>query len=283
MSFKGALTISAAFLFIGSGSAHGTDADEHVDAMSREHAGDRPIASGAAADVAAGPVSSQSVVYATVEGREIRGHLAEPDGAAPGGPALLVIHEWWGLNDNVREMTDRLAGLGYTALAVDLYEGEVGADPKAARALMQKSLGRVDALAANLRGARDFLAARKASKVGTIGWCFGGGWSLQTALLMPDRIDASVIYYGRLERDRERLATLDTPVLGLFGSADKGIPVASVREFEASMKALGKDAAIHVYDGADHAFANPSGTRYDPKAAADAWQKTSAFLAQHLR
>ena len=124
---------------------------------------------------------------------------------------------------------------------------------------------------------------RGATAVGTIGWCFGGGWSLAASLANPEAVDATVIYYGRLETDPARLAALASPVLGLFGSEDRGIPASSVREFEAALASLGKPAEIVIYDGANHAFANPSGGRYDPEAAQDAWAKTKAFFAEHLR
>ena len=121
------------------------------------------------------------------------------------------------------------------------------------------------------------------ARVGSVGWCFGGGWSLRTGLLLGDDLDAAVIYYGRPVTDPAELAPLTAPVLGIFGELDGGIPVESVREFEAAMKKAGKAASIHIYPDADHAFANPSGTRYNEEAADDAWQKTLAFFDEHLR
>ena len=122
-----------------------------------------------------------------------------------------------------------------------------------------------------------------ATKIGSIGWCLGGGMSLRTALLHPQDLDAAVIYYGRVQTDREVLAPLEVPILGLFGAEDQGIPVATVRAFEATLKELGKDARIHIYEGANHAFANPTGNRYHAEAAGDAWARTLAFFAEHLR
>jgi carboxymethylenebutenolidase len=123
----------------------------------------------------------------------------------------------------------------------------------------------------------------KATRVGTIGWCFGGSMSLNAALLAPDQVDATIIYYGFVSGDAEQLKPLQAPVLGLFGGADDGIPLDTVRAFEAALKGLGKPVTIHVYDGAGHAFANPSGKNYQAAAAADAWQKSLAFLAEHLK
>jgi carboxymethylenebutenolidase len=122
----------------------------------------------------------------------------------------------------------------------------------------------------------------KAPAVGSIGWCFGGGWSLTTALLLPGQLDAAVIYYGHLVTDPQRLATLDIPILGLFGEQDQGIPLDGVRAFEGALKELGKDAKILVYPGADHAFANPSGRNYQPETAEKAWLETTAFLERTL-
>jgi carboxymethylenebutenolidase len=265
------------------GAGPASDDDLHA-RMAALHAGDRPEASPAATAAPASAVEESEVSYATLDGKPVRGFLAQPAGKAAGAPGILVIHEWWGLNDNIRSMARRLAGEGYAALAVDLYAGRSASTPEEARATMQAAMANRAAVEDNLRQAYGYLEGTvKAPKVGTIGWCFGGGWSLATALLLPDKIDATVIYYGRLETDAEKLRPLAMPILGIFGSLDEGIPVASVRAFEAALKGLGKPAEIHVYEGADHAFANPSGTRYKEDAAKDAWEKTVAFLARHLK
>jgi carboxymethylenebutenolidase len=265
-----------------SGCGGSGDAD-YAGRMAHEHAGDRPAASGAATAAPAAAVQEEAVEYATVGGRTVSGFLARPQGAAQGGPAVIVIQEWWGLNDNIRAMARRLAGEGYTALAVDLYAGEVADSPERARELMSAAQEREGELEENLRQAYRYLTeARGATKIGSIGWCFGGGWSLRAALLHPDGLDAAVIYYGRLITDREQLAPLRVPILGLFGAEDEGIPVDGVREFQKVLEDLGKDVTIQIYEGADHAFANPSGTRYNEPAAEDAWRRTLAFLGEHL-
>lgn len=248
-------------------------AESQADAMAREHAGDRPVpaaAAGEASRATGGPVR-----YGSFEG-----YAAQPDGEPRGG--LVVIHEWWGLNDNVREMTRRLAAEGYLALAVDLYGGQVADSPDGARQLMSSATESPERMNDNLRAAYGWLEANGASDIGSIGWCFGGGVSLRMAMLYPEELDAAVIYYGHLVTDREQLAPLDVPILGIFGGADQGIPVEKVREFESALASLGKPAEIHVYPGAAHAFANPSGTRYDPEAAEDAWRETLDFLERHL-
>ncbi|HSF39286.1 MAG TPA: dienelactone hydrolase family protein, partial [Thermoanaerobaculia bacterium] len=127
-----------------------------------------------------------------------------------------------------------------------------------------------------------FLEGKGAKKIGSIGWCFGGGWSLATAMLLPDKIDATVMYYGRVETDPKKLAPIKAPILGFFGGKDKSIPVDNVRAFEKALKDLGKPVEIHIYENADHAFANASGGNYNPEAAKDSWTKTTAFLKKNL-
>ena len=255
-----------------------------MNAMAREHAEHTPVANAATQDPRQAVVAEQ-VVYTTVNGTPVRGYLARPANAGNRAlPGLIVIHEWWGLNDNIRMMTRRLAGEGYQALAVDMYTGQVAQTPEQARALTQGVSQNPAAALENLRGAATFLRQqRNAPEIGTIGWCFGGAWSLQAALQMPEQVDAAVVYYGRTEADRARLARLDAPLLGLFGGEDGGIPVEGVRQMEATLKDLGKNAEIQVYPGAKHAFANPSGQAYDAAAAGDAWQRTVAFLGRHLK
>jgi carboxymethylenebutenolidase len=249
--------------------------------MAQEHAGDSPVPNVAAGDDA---VEASEVVYATLDGTKVAGYLARPAGSDAPAPGVIVIHEWWGLNDNIRSMARLLAAEGYAALAVDLYEGDVASDAGEARRLMGRSLDRTEAGQQNLSQALRYLQKTAGvTRIGTIGWCFGGGWSLGAALANPDDVDATVIYYGRLVTDPKQLAALRAPILGLFGAEDRGIPVASVREFEAALASLGKPAEIHVYEGANHAFANPSGTRYDEKAAEDAWAKTLLFFSEQLQ
>jgi carboxymethylenebutenolidase len=212
-----------------------------------------------------------------------------PGGAAPRG-ALEVIHEWWGLNDNVKHWTDRMAAEGYAALAVDLYGGQVATTPDEAMALM-KGVQQEQALA-RLRAAATWLrtdprarggpgADARAPKLGVIGWCFGGAQSLQLALNDPD-LAAAIIYYGKLETDPERLRSIKAAVLGVFGTRDRSIPQETVDAFDRGLTAAGVTHELHRYD-AEHAFANPSNPRYQSEAAAEAWARVRTFLARHLR
>ena len=266
------------------GAADTGGAPGSVARMAAEHAGDVPVASDAATREPRRAVTAAETTYGQLGDRALGGYLARPADAEGPLPGLIVIHEWWGLNAHIRSMTERLAAEGYAALAVDLYQGEVAGDSARARELAGGTLQRVPELQENLRQAYAFLAERSgAAKVGSIGWCFGGGWSLATAVLLPDELDATVVYYGRLLSDPAQLESLSTPILGLFGSEDGSIPVASVRAFESELVRLGKPVEIHIYEGAHHAFANPSGTRYDAAAAEDAWRRTTAFLHNHLQ
>ncbi|HEX8395019.1 MAG TPA: dienelactone hydrolase family protein [Longimicrobium sp.] len=258
---------------------------EHLDAMSHEHAGETPTANGSAMEPRQAVVA-QDVEYLDANGVKVRGYEARPANTAANAklPAIVVIHEWYGLNDNVRMMTRRLAGEGYRAFAVDMYNGQVASNPEQARTLMGGVMQNPQGGMANLAAAVRSLESRTgADRIGILGWCFGGGWSLQGALNMPAQIDAAVMYYGRPVTERDQLAQLRAPLLGLFGGADQGIPIAQVRQMEATLRELNKDVTIQVYEGAGHAFANPSGQSYNAAAAQDSWARTTAFLARHLR
>lgn len=256
----------------------------HADAMAREHAGHTPVANGSSMEprraVTAGPMEY------TVEGTRVQGYEARPAGTAADAPlpGVVVVHEWWGLNDNVRMMARRLAGEGYRVLAVDMYEGQVAATPEEARALTQRVGANPARGLPHLAGAARSLEQRSGTeRVGIMGWCFGGAWALQGALGLPEQWDAVVVYYGRVVTDRAQLARLDTPLLGLFGQEDRGIPVDQVRQMTSVFRDLEKDVTIQIYPGAGHAFANPSGQSYRPDVAADAWRRTTEHFARHLR
>jgi len=256
---------------------------ENVEAMSREHAEDTTDPSPAAEIMPARPVNAfPKMPYAEVGDRNMYGHFSLPSDAFEPLPALIIIHEWWGLNDNVRAMADRLAGEGYTVLAVDLYGGRTANTPAEARELMREVVEDPELARDNLRGAHRFLKESGAPRIGSLGWCFGGGWSLNTALLFPDDLDASVIYYGQVTDDEDRLHDINAPILGLFAADDAGIEVETVERFRAALERLRKDHEIHIYPGVGHAFANPTGRNYDADAATDAWNKTVEFLGRHL-
>ena len=270
------------------------DGDEqYADDMAREHQSDTTSASPMVQEPII-PVTAEEVRYGTIDGEFVEGYLAAPANpdsvAAVMGtsgqalPGVIMVHEWWGLNDNVRAMARRLAGEGYRVLAVDLYGGEVASTPAEARQLVGLAMDHADRITKNTSAAYAYLTNEAgAPAVAVMGWCFGGGVSLQTVLALPQELDGAIIYYGRVEgTPRDRLAELDVPILGLFGGEDQGIPVEGVRQFEETLAELGKDAEIIVYEDAGHAFANPTGQNYVPDAAEDAWERTTAFLRENL-
>jgi carboxymethylenebutenolidase len=213
----------------------------------------------------------------------VSGYLAVPD--KPGRyPAMVVIHEWWGLTDWVKEQTQKLAEQGYVALAVDLYRGQVTADPEVAHELM-RGLPQ-DRAVSDLKAAFAYLATRKdvdRDHIGSIGWCMGGGFSLQLAIHEP-HLSACVVNYGALPTDPNDLQQIYAPILGSFGADDRGITPADVQAFEKSMKGMNRRIDVKVYDGAGHGFENSTNTNgYRPEAAADAWARTIAFLGKTMK
>ena len=231
------------------------------------------------------PVTAESVEYVTIDGQAVNGYYAYPQDAVEPLPGLIAIHEWWGLNENIEAMARRLAGEGYQVLAVDLYNGQTADNPERASQLVQEVADSPFAAEANISSAYNYLAEQKqATQIGSIGWCFGGSWSLETALLFPQELDAAVIYYGGQvgEVTTEELSTLEMPILGIFGAEDSSIPVETVAQLETSLNELDKEATILIYEDAGHAFANPSGQNYVPEAAEEAWAETIEFLDEHL-
>lgn len=260
-------------------------ATETLETLEKEHEGDKPTATPIAVTEPAIPVTGQAVTYATIEGQPVTGYLAQPtDLTTDSLPAILTIHEWWGLNENIEAMTRRLAGEGYTVLALDLYNDEIATDPQAARDLMRSVMDNPGPAQENIVQAQSFLETEYgASALGSIGWCFGGNWSLRTGLLLSSDLDAMAIYYGQLILAPEALDALDMPIIGFFGEDDSSIPVADVQNFESTLENIGKTADIHLYPGVGHAFANPSGQNYNAAAAEDAWEKTIDFFNTHLK
>jgi len=230
------------------------------------------------------PLLEQEVAYGEAEKRNLVGFLAMPGDAAEPLPGIIVIHEWWGLNDSIKKMTRRLASEGYVALAVDLYGGATADTPDKARTLMAALVSDQDAARANLKQAYDYLAKYAlAPRIGSVGWALGGGWSLQTALMLPDQLRAMVMYYGPISGRDSELATLGMPVLAFFAGLDESIPVRDVQKFRSTLLKAGKPAEIIIYPKAQAGFANPDGGTYDEQAATESWQKMLSFLAENLR
>jgi carboxymethylenebutenolidase len=213
----------------------------------------------------------------------VQGILYTPAGKGP-FPAMVVVHEYWGLNDWVKEQASKLADEGYVSLAVDLYRGKVATTPDMAHEIMRGVPE--DRAKRDLHAAVEFLKSQpsvKKNRIGSIGWCMGGGYALDVALQEPD-LAATVINYGHLATDPETLKRISAPILGLFGGQDRGITPGDVHRFEASMKQLGKKIDVKIYDDAGHAFENPNNKDgYRAADTADAWRRTVDFLALTLK
>ncbi len=207
-----------------------------------------------------------------------KGYFVRPE--TPGSyPGVVMIHENRGLRPEIKKAAEDLAKEGYLVLAVDLY-GVVMETQEEARAFSPT----YDAAKGieNLKTATAFLREQGASKIASLGWCFGGAQSLALAT-SGERLDGTIIYYGRLNTDRDTLDSIQWPVLGIFGDQDQAISTTSVAEFEAALKELDVPIEVHMYEGVGHAFANPSNPNHAPEETADAWQQTLAFLDRTLR
>ncbi|HUG54061.1 MAG TPA: dienelactone hydrolase family protein [Vicinamibacteria bacterium] len=212
------------------------------------------------------------------------GLLVTPEGTGP-FPAVVVIHEWWGLDDWVKDQARALAREGYVALAPDLYRGKVTDKQEEAHQLMMglppdRALRDLKAAVAHLQARPDM----KKDRIGVIGWCMGGKYALELATQEP-ALRAVVVYYGAPPTDEAALARIKAPVLGNFGADDKGPSPEQVKAFEAAMKKAGQTVDIKIHPGAGHAFANPKNPwgGYREAAAKDAWARTLAFLNKHLK
>ena len=219
----------------------------------------------------------KSVTLRTGGGHNVAAALAEPTAAK--APTIMLVHEWWGLNDQIKSVAREFASEGYLALAVDLYGGNVATVPDDARTYMKQVDPKVatDTVASWITWLRKH--ERSNGKVATTGWCFGGGWSLNASLAAA--VDATVVYYGNVAKSADQLKPLKGPVLGHFATEDKWINQKMINGFEAAMKGAGKRYENHWYE-ANHAFANPTQARYDEADAKLAWQRTLAFLKKHV-
>ena len=226
--------------------------------------------------------TSKDVSYKSGD-ETVKAVLYTPEGTGP-FPGIIVIHEWWGLNDWVKEQASKLAGEGYAALAIDLYRGKVATTPDQAHEIMRGVPE--DRAKRDLEAAFQYLQSQpgiKKDRIGAIGWCMGGGYALDLALEEP-KLAADVINYGHLATDPAALQKINAPILGLFGAQDRGISPDDVKKFGEQMDKLGKKTDITIYPDTGHGFQNPvNGAGYNAADAADAWKKIVAFLAGTLK
>jgi carboxymethylenebutenolidase len=226
-------------------------------------------------------MAGQSVSY-PVNGVSSNGYLALPPGGR--GPGVLVIQEWWGLNDQIRETADRFAAEGFVALVPDLYHGQVVDEPDEAGKLMMAL--DIERAAKDLRGAAQFLAAQdevSGGRLGVIGFCMGGQLALYTGALAPDLIGAVVDMYGIHPNVKPDVARLKAPVLGLFGGQDGFVSAAAIAALDRALTDAGVQHDFHTYPAAGHAFMNDRNDTYDPAATEDAWGRILPFFRQHLK
>ena len=229
------------------------------------------------------PLGGQAVSYFP-DDPKTRGYLAVPEGPGPHG-AVILIHEWNGLVDRVRQVADALAAEGYVALAADVYSGRTGSNPQENVALVQETLAKPEVLVANLDAAAAYLRARPdvSGKIAAMGWCYGGGVAL-TYALGGEAHDATAIFYGRLLDDPERLRHINHEIYGTFAGLDQGPSPEQVGGFVAALREAGIPNDIHIYDGVNHAFwlfvDQDFAKRNSP--ALDAWQRLKAYLGRTI-
>jgi carboxymethylenebutenolidase len=230
--------------------------------------------------------SSSTLEERVVKTSSVEGLYVVPKERSGRLPGIVVIHEWWGLNDQIKDEARKLAGEGYAVFAIDLYDGEVAADATRAGQLAGSVRQNPDAALAKMKAALDYLAAQPevaSDTLASLGWCFGGGMSAILGTSGDPRLKATAIYYGTPITDAVKLAKMKQPVLGVWGKEDQSIPVANAEAFETSLKKQNTPVEFYYYDGAGHAFANPTRSdSYRPEATADAWVKTLDFLSRNL-
>jgi carboxymethylenebutenolidase len=273
------LAIAALALVVVTGCARKDSATDNRQPATGDSAAN-PETSGAP-DTLAPAVPSGTMTSVRTERGDIQAYLARPEGTGP-FPGVLLIHEWWGLNEQIKTTADRVARMGYVVIVPDLYHGQVASDAEKAHEL-HRGLTDESALV-DLRAALAHMKSMEAvggSPVGAMGFCMGGHLALVTALSEP--IQATVVFYGPPVTDRAQLDKLSGPLLGLFGAEDDGIPAETVKTFEENLKAAGKNVEIKIYDGAGHAFMNNERPSYRPEQASDAWSRVEAFFASHLK
>lgn len=229
------------------------------------------------------PLGGQAVSYFP-DDPNTRGYLAVPDRPGPHG-AVILVHEWNGLVDRVRQVADALAAEGYVALAADVYSGRTGSNPQENVALVQETLAKPEVLIANLDAAAAYLRARPdvSGKIATMGWCYGGGVALSYAL-GGEAHDATAIFYGRLLDDPDKLRHLSHEIYGTFAGLDQGPSPEEVGKFVAALREAGISNDIHIYDGVNHAFWLWVDQDFAQRnaAALDAWQRLKAYLGRTI-
>lgn len=277
-----ALLAAGMLVFAGCSAERGDDADATASAPAAATQQSRDATADGEQSTVERPVDAETLPYAEVGEELVYGHFAFPSDMIEPLPAIIIVHDWWGLNDDIRAAASRLAAQGYMVLAVDLYGGETVDSVEQARAKMIAVVENPNAVESNLSQALDFVGIAGAPRKAALGWGFGGSWALNSAIMFPDEIDAAVMYYGQVSDDESRLQTIDAPILGFFGAKDRGIKIETVRAFEQAMQRLRKPLTVQIYPEVGHAFADPARSNYSPHIAEAAWKRTIEFLALNL-
>ncbi|MGB9429980.1 MAG: dienelactone hydrolase family protein [Gammaproteobacteria bacterium] len=242
----------------------------------------------AGAETYAGPpavaIHSEKVQYALVQGQSVYGYLSKPTQAQGAQPGVILIHMWWGLNQHMRDVADRLARQGYVVLAVDLYNGRSTRDPRVAAQLMDIASANTSALLSNLEQAVSYMSLQQhVNHLGVIGWSVGGHWAFQIASDLPQAFDALAVFYTAPYTEPSQLTTLRMPILAFFGERDPFVPQAVVDKFQWAAELASAQVTIHVYPDALPTFDDPDSTAYNSRDAQDAWQQLDAFLLLNLK
>lgn len=228
------------------------------------------------------PVNGEMVTF-TSNGSTAPGYLAKPAGTGP-FPGVIVIQEWWGLEEHIKDVARRFAAEGFVALAPDLYHGSVATEPDEARKLVMAM--QLDVAMRDIQGGIEYLKALSEvgpKKVGVIGFCMGGSLTLRAAVRSADVGAAAPFYAGQVDQVTGDVAQIQAPVFAAFGADDGGIPLEKVELFDQALKQAGKQAEVKVYQGAPHSFFNDTRDSYRPDAAADAWQNVLSLFRSSLK
>lgn len=228
-------------------------------------------------------VITDTLAYGEVDEQIVKGHFAFPEDKVGDSPAVILVHEWWGLTDDMRSLANQFAAEGFIVLAVDLFNGQTATGSGDARKLMLGVFEHPELAEENLRQASDWLVnIAGASQVAVVGYGFGGGWSLNAAIALPERFDAAVIFYGQVSDNEAVLSAISVPILGFFGGADNTISVDVVEKFDVALESLGKNHEIIIYPSAKGGFANPGGRNYYKDLAEKSWRRMIEFLNENL-
>ena len=228
-------------------------------------------------------IISESLPYAEIGDGLVYGHFAIPADMIDPLPAVIIVHDWFGLNQTIRSAAERLAGDGFIVLAVDLFNGETAANVAQARELEVDVVENSRAAENNLRQAIEFIRISSgAPSIAIVGYGFGGGWALRSALESRSRLSAAVSFYGQVITDKDQLSGSDIPFLGFFSESDRAVPVETVRNFAATMRGLDKDVDVQILGDVRRGFVDVTSDNYDGARAGEAWRHMVSFLNDQM-